>query len=334
MHWITSLSLLALITSALPAGDSRGATTDSPLQLEATITLTDVSGRIDHMTVDLGRGRLLVAELGNGSVDAIDLGSHRLVHRIAGLDQPQGIAFAPGPDLLVVASAGDGSVRFYRGDDFAPAGRIDLGEDADNVRLDPQTGRVVVGYGSGGLAIVDLAARAKTGEITLAAHPEGFQLAPDGARAFVNVPDARQIAVVDLAAGRQTAAWAVPELRSNFPMAVDVTGRLLVTVFRHPARLLLIDTATGMASAQLETCGDADDVFLDAKRSRIYLSCGAGAVDVFERKGTGLSRIARVDTGSGARTSLFVPEVDRLFVAVRAGLLGGDAKILVFRPAS
>jgi hypothetical protein len=41
-----------------------------------------------------------------------------------------------------------------------------------------------------------------------------------------------------------------------------------------------------------------------------------------------------IKTASGARTSLFVPKPDRLFVAARAGFfgLGSDAAILVFRP--
>jgi hypothetical protein len=83
--------------------------------------------------------------------------------------------------------------------------------------------------------------------------------------------------------------------------------------------------------AQAESCSDADDVFFDAARHLLYVSCGAGAVDVFRLAPT-LERVARVETRSGARTSLFVPELDRLFVAARAGLLGGAASILVLRP--
>ena len=86
----------------------------------------------------------------------------------------------------------------------------------------------------------------------------------------------------------------------------------------------------------IETCGDADDVFFDNARQRIYVSCGAGSVDVFQQGATGYRLLGRVKSSSGARTSLFVPELDRLFVAARAGYfgLGSDAAILVFRPQS
>jgi hypothetical protein len=301
--------LLGLLSS------SASVRAEEALSLEGKIALPGVVGRIDHMAVDLARKRLLVAALGNGSLEIVDLaGTHR-VKQVVGLHEPQGIAYAQKPDLVAVASAGDGTVRFYRGEDLAPAGSLALGSDADNVRIDPRTGNVIVGYGSGGLAIIDPEKRSKIGNIKLAAHPESFQ-----------------IAVVDLAAAKQIARWTVPGLSANFPLALDGSGTTVAAVFRHPAKLVLLNPETGAATQQLDTCGDADDVFFDTKRRRIYVSCGAGAVDVFQDDAAGYHPVARVETSSGARTSLFVPELDRLYIAARAGLLGSDAAILVFRP--
>jgi len=330
---LAPIALLSLLFSLLP-GVSRAAEPVRPLVLERTIPLPDVSGRIDHMAVDLRRGRLFVAELGNGSVEAVDLASGKAVHRVAGLKEPQGVGYDPATDLLAVASAGDGSVRLFRGEDLQPAGTIALGEDADNVRLDPRSGHLVVGYGSGGLATLDPAGRSVMGIVKLPAHPEGFQLDPDAGHAYVNLPDAGQVAVVDLQAGKQVAGWRVPGgLRANFSMALDATAGVIATVFRSPARLVLLDTRTGAVTTSLFTCGDADDVFFDPKRRRLYVSCGEGAVDVVQQDTAGDRLLARIRTQSGARTSLFVPELDRLFVAARAGLLGTDAALLVFRPA-
>jgi hypothetical protein len=302
------------------------------LSLEGKIALPGVAGRIDHMAVDLGRKRLLVAALGNGTLEIVDLAGGHGVKQVPGLREPQGVAYLQKPDLVVVASAGDGTVRFFRGEDLAPVGSLALGSDADNVRIDPRTGNVIVGYGSGGLAIIDPEKRAKISDIKLAAHPESFQLDPASSRVFANVPDAGQIAVVDLGTARQVASWKVQGLRANFPLAIDGSGMAVAVVFRHPATLVLLDTKTGATAQQLDTCGDADDVFFDAKRRRIYVSCGAGAVDVFQAGTAGYRPLARVETSSGARTSLFVPELDRLYIAARAGLVGSDAAILVFRP--
>jgi hypothetical protein len=322
--------ILALFLGLMVVATSARA--EEALSLEGKIALPGVAGRIDHMAVDLARKRLLVAALGNGSLEVVDLGGGRRVKQVSGLHEPQGVGYTQKPDLVAVASAGDGSVRFFRGEDLAPAGSLALGSDADNIRIDSRTGNVIVGYGNGGLAIIDPEKRIKTGDIKLAAHPESFQLDPLSGRVFVNVPDAGQIAVIDLAAAKQVASWTVPGLRANFPLAIDASGMAFAVVFRHPPKLVLLDTRTGAVIQQLDTCGDADDVFFDTKRRRIYVSCGAGVVDVFQSETAGYRPLARVDTSSGARTSLFVPELDRLYIAARAGLLGSEAAIFVFRP--
>ncbi|MFL5289823.1 MAG: YncE family protein [Rhodopila sp.] len=286
------------------------------------------------MAVDLKRGRLFVAELGNNTVDVVDLAAGRAIHRIDGLKEPQGIGYAPATGVVAVANAADGSVRFYRGEDYGELRRTELGDDADNIRLAPESGNFLVGYGSGAIATLDDDNGEVIGKAMLPAHPEGFRVSGDGRRALVNVPDAGQIAVVDLTTGKQTAAWRVPGLRENFPMAWDEASRVIAVVFRSPARLVLLDSDSGVVKETRETCGDADDVFFDKQRQRIYVSCGSGSVDVFGAQNGGHRLLARIATASGARTSLFVPELDRLFVAQRAGLLGSKAALLVFRPSS
>jgi DNA-binding beta-propeller fold protein YncE len=302
------------------------------LVLETTIPLPDVGGRIDHLAIDRARHRLIVAALGNGTIEVADLGTGKPRQRIDGLREPQGVAYADKADAVFVASAGDGSVRIFAADDLKPLGRIDLKKDADNIRVDPRNNNIVVGYGDGGLAVIDPMTRNVIGTIALQGHPEGFQIEKITGRAYVNVPDAKQIAVVDLDARRQIATWQVPGASSNFPMALDPAKSVLAAVFRSPPRLVLLDTRTGAVAANLPTCGDADDLFFDARRTRIYISCGAGEIAVFQGDGTAYRPMASVPTASGARTSLFVPELDRLFLAVRASLLGSAASIQAFRP--
>ena len=328
-RWAAWLASAVLVVLAGSPSVGLGAPTMPPLALEATIPLKGVDGRIDHLAVDLGRERLIVAELGNNTIDVIDLRARAVVHRIAGVKEPQGVAYLKGPDRIAVASAAEGTVRMFDAGDFSPAGVVELGDDADNLRVDGD--RLVVGYGAGALAWLDPTRGTKVLNIPLAGHPEGFQLHPRDSRVFVNVPDARQIAVVDRKAGDAVAAWSTEGLRSNFPLAINATGDSVATVFRSPSKLALYSTERGAISAQADTCGDADDVFFDAKRVRVYVSCGSGAVDVFEQKENGLSALGRVPTASGARTSLFVPELDRLFVAARASGRAAAA-ILVLRP--
>lgn len=298
----------------------------APLVLQAKIPLGPVVGRIDHMAVDLHHGRLFVAELGNNSVAVVDLDSRRVLRRIGGLSEPQGVGYEPTADMIYVANAGDGSVRLFRGDDLVAAGRIELGSDADNVRI--FAGQVLIGHGDGAIAVIDAASRRTIADIRLPAHPESFRVTSN--RIFVNLPDARQIAVIDRARRQRVALWRFGGARANFPMALDRGGARVITAFRDPPTLVVFDSRRGMVVAHHPVCGDADDVFVDTKRRLVYVSCGAGFIDIFAAADKYAVR-GRVATIPGARTALFVPERDRLYLAVRAAR-GQGAAIWVFKP--
>jgi len=325
-------SLIAAALLGMSAGQAwPQARETAGIELEAKIALGKVNGRIDHMAIDLARGRLFVAELGNDSVGVVDVKANNLLQRIAGLAEPQGVGYAPSTDTLYVANARGGSVRLYRGDGYTPAGAIELRDDADNIRVDPDRNRVMIGYGNGGIAAIEAASGRRIADITLKAHPESFQVARDGARIYVNLPGAQTIGVIDTAAGKQIATWPLPGMRGNFAMALDEEGQRVLVVFRNPAKLAAFAMADGALVTSVDTCGDVDDLFIDAKRQRIYVSCGEGFIDVLDKTNTPYRRIARMRTVAGARTSLFVPALDRLYVAVRAS--GSEpAAIWVWRP--
>jgi hypothetical protein len=322
---------LTLLLGGLPGARPTQAADAGGLQLEAKIPLGSVRGRIDHLAIDLARQRLFVAELGNNTVAVVDLQRQQVTQTLAGLSEPQGVGYLPSSDTLYVASAGDGTVRLFEGASLKPGVSISLGGDADNVRVDDAAHRVFVGYGSGALAVIDAMSRAMTATIALHGHPESFRLEEKGQRIFVNVPDAREVAVVDRASDSQVSSWPIQAFRANFPMALDEPRKRVFAVFRHPAKIAAFNTGTGATSATFETCGDADDVYVDAKRDRVYVICGEGVVDVIDPRPGAYRSLGRIPTGAGARTGLFAPELDRLFVAVRASV-SQPAAIWVLRP--
>jgi DNA-binding beta-propeller fold protein YncE len=327
---VRTLCAIAACAAAAPFVTSAWGA-EAPLVLEAKIPLGQVRGRIDHLAVDVGRQRLFVAELGNDSVGVVDLAHHALLRTLTGLHEPQGLGYEPTTDTLYVANAGDGAVQLFQGTDLTPAGRIELGEDADNIRIDPNTHRVVVGYGKGALAIIDPVSSKKIGDIKLKGHPESFQITADGSQGFVNVPDAHEIAAVNFGQGRQTSSWAPGFLLSNYPMSLDKAAGRIHVVFRHPATLAAFDVRSGNKLYSIATCGDSDDVFFDSKRSRAYVSCGEGFIEVITDQGKNYAEEVKLATIGGARTSLFVPELDRYFLAVRASDQA-PAAIWVFKP--
>src|SRR5215470_1457567 len=293
MRTVRALPAAFVLVAAAWSFDAVGQTPE-PLVLEAKIPLGDVKGRIDHLAFDPARKRLFVAELGNDTVGVVDIEARRVVHVISGLKGPQGTGYVAADDTVYVANAGEGSVRIYRATDYGEVGRIDVGKDADNLLVDAAGQRVFVGFGEGALAVIDPVSRRMVAHIPLGAHPEGFQfagarraegfqLAAAAGRIFVNLPRLRQIAVVDPAAESRTATWPM-KAADNFPMTLDEAAQRVIVAFRRPPLLGVFSMRDGASVAELETCGDADDLFMDPRRHRVYVVCGEGFVDVFEAR--------------------------------------------------
>jgi DNA-binding beta-propeller fold protein YncE len=288
-----------------------------PLQLQQTIPLPGVERRIDHFAFDAGADRLFVCALGNNTVEVLDLRKGERVHALSGLGAPQGLDYIPELNRLFVTNDKGGVCNIYDAKSFQLIGKVDFQDDADNVRYDNTTRRVYIGFGSGGIGIINAADGKQVGSIKLSAHPEAFELEKQGKRIFVNVPNARQVAVVDRDKGEVIATWKTDLAFGNFPMALDEANHRLFVGCRLPSRLVVLNTDSGDVVAKIEISGDSDDIFYDSKRHRIYAICGAGKIDVIEQiDANSYKPSTKIDTAPGARTGLFVPESDTLAVAV------------------
>jgi len=309
MRLLAAPFVFAIVATAQP---------NAPLRLEKTISLPDVQGRIDHMSIDVKNQRFFMAALGNNTVEVIDVAHGKRIHSIPGLHEPQGVLYLPDVNKLYVANGDDGTLRIFDGASYEPIKSIKLGDDADNVRFDAVAKHVYVGYGSGALAVLNEDGT-KLAEIALDAHPESFQLEKNGPRLFVNLPKSRKVAVVDRTKGSVVAIWRTGGAFSNYPMALDEKDRRLFIVCRVPPRLLVLDTNTGRVVENLPVIGDSDDVFYDIARKRIYATGGEGGISVYQQENADhYKEIAKIPTVKGARTSFFSPDLSELFVAVRA----------------
>jgi hypothetical protein len=192
--------------------------------------------------------------------------------------------------------------------------------------------RVFVGYGDGAVAAIPAKKPAVLAKADVGAHPEAFEIETAGRRLFVNAEAAAEVVVVDRFDMTVKARWKLGGARANFPMALDEPGGRLLVGCRAPASVVMLATSDGKVVGKAECSDDPDDVFVDAKRNRVYVSCGAGAVDVFDRPDADhLTLLAKVPTRRSARTALFDAASERLFVAVPKD---GDrgAEIRVFAP--
>lgn len=218
-----------------------------------------------------------------------------------------------------------GKLYIYNGTTFDLMTSIDFGDDVDNLRYVAAERRVYVGYGNektGAIGMVDAPTNKRlTEEFKLGAHPESFQLAALGPNIYVNLPDLKQIAVINRSTHLIT-RWPLT-FESNFPMALDEPDHRLFVAIRTPPELAVFDTNSGRLAAALPTVQDADDLYYDSARKRVYISGGEGHISVFQQDDPDHYRLlAKVHSSLGARTAGYFGKgrrgFDRFYLAVPA----------------
>src|SRR5260370_34799054 len=229
---------MALAGNCLAAAESSGA----ELQLKQTIPLPGVEGRIDHLDADADGERLFVGALGNNTADVRDLRKGERVHTISGLGSPQGLVYIAELNRLFVANDKGGICKIYDAKSFQTVGELNFKDDADNVRFDSAAKKIYVGFGSGGIAVVNAVDGKQIGSIKLSAHPEAFELEKNGERIFVNVPNSRHVAVIDRKKGGVIANWKKDGAFWNFPMAFDEANHPVFIGCRTPSKLVVLIT--------------------------------------------------------------------------------------------
>src|SRR5437667_2055015 len=336
MKNITTLCLAALICGSLALSqDQPGAPEKGPLLLVQEIPLPNVGGRIDHFTFDPKRKRVIGAALGNNTVEVVDTLAGRDVHSITGAAAPQGVVYVSELNRLFVANGTDGKLRVYDGDTFKLLNTLDIGEDADNVRYDPAEKRVYVAYGGdeeGGIAVIDAAIGKRPDDVAkLDAHPESFQIAVSRPVIYANIATKAKVVLIDRNTHKVT-DWLLRTGKANYPMALDEADHRIFVVTRRPAQLVVIDSDSGAMVASVACVNDADDLYYDAGRKRIYIPGGEGFLSVIQQTDRDhYQSLAKVPTTIGARTGLWYEKRDRFYLAVPAGSKQGAA-LWVYAP--
>lgn len=313
--------LFALSITAVAQEQAASSDELAPLVLVRIIAMPDVEGRFDHMGVDPKSNRVFAAVYGNDSVEVSDVARGRRIQSIrAGFIKPQMAAYIPDLNRIVVSNEGDGSCKIFDADTYKLIDTVKFPDDADQLRYDPATKRVYVGYGDGAIGMFDAATNKRIeGDFELGAHPESFQLEEKGPRIFVNLASISQIAVIDRNT-HKIEKWKLEEAGTNFPMALDEVHHRLFVAARRPARLLVLDTDSGKVIASLPGASDTDDMWYDPTRKRIYIPSGEGFIFVYQQIDPNrYERIAKIPSAIGARTSVYYGQVGKhnsLYLAV------------------
>jgi DNA-binding beta-propeller fold protein YncE len=311
----------------------------APLHLVQTLTMDKgVTGRFDHMAVDIQGGRLFLTAADHHSIQIFDLKSGKWMRSITGLGKPAGIVYVPETNR-VLFSDGAGSYNVLDAATYKIVGTVKLLDDADSIGFDRDAnimyvinGGKDVGEKFSRLTIVDTKNQKSLGEIKIdGERVEAMALEKGGPRLFINVTALNKVAVLDRKTRTLTTTWDLSDAKENVSMAFDEAGHRLFVATRQPGRLIVLNSDTGKVVASLPAAGGVDDLAYDAARKRIYMSAGEGFVNVYQQKTPDTyEAFAQIATGPGARNSRFVPEQNRLYVAVPAGKDGKPAEVQIY----
>jgi DNA-binding beta-propeller fold protein YncE len=294
------------------------------LKLVQSIPLPDVDGRIDHFSIDVNGRRAFLAALTKNTIEVVDLKAGRVIQTLPGFAKPQGVCFVAELNRLFVATGTDGALTMLDGTTLAVLHTANVSLGADAIGYDSRWKTLYVGSGggdankeSGDLTVFSAVTGAPIAAIVTDAHAGGSVVERRGRHLYVLVPERAEVLVLDRKTRAQVVKWTIPGIQKNVAVDLDENHQRLFLGVRTPASVVVLDSTSGAVVASIPTVGTLDGLSYDPVTRRIYTSGGEGFVDVTQQiDADHYERIARIPTGPTARTSMFVPEWRRLFVAV------------------
>jgi hypothetical protein len=306
-----------------------------PLKLIATTPMPGFTGDFDHFGLDLKGNRLFLASENQKTVEVFDLRTGERIHSITGFGQPLTMAYLAESNRLIVTDGGDtDAVELVDTKNYKIINTLKLGPGVDHGVYNPTNKYFYVENGGGAegkthvLTIIDTKSFKQVGEIVglPGSSNEGMVIDHAGKKLYVNLTGTDEVGVIDLNTRQFIARWPLPDAHVAHAITLDEPNHRLFTATRNPPQFIVFNTDNGKIVTSLPCVSVNSDMSLDVARRRIYVT-GSDMASVFEQRDADhYEHIAEVPTAFRAKSSIFVPELKRLYVA-DSGKGKPDAKL-------
>ena len=299
-----------------------------PLKLAQTIALPGLKdGDFDHFQVDPVGMRLFLAAEDNSAIEVIDLRTNKVIQKITGTKAPHSMGYNTElKKLYVVDDGGPNQVEVFDGMTFKLLTTIPMDAHADVSIYDPATQLFYVGNGGRQakedytlISVIDTKTDKKVADIKIDADRiETIRFEAKVPRMFTNMYYKGLVAVIDRTKQSVVATWNFAQEGKNFAsMALDEADHRLFVHARDPGKVLVIDSESGKLITSLPCVGDYDDAIYDPGTRRLYL-IGTPFLKVWQKseEGDRYDTLGQVPTAFHAQTGIFVPQLNRLYIAV------------------
>jgi DNA-binding beta-propeller fold protein YncE len=306
----TALCAMVVVLSTAQAGEPS-------LKLIQTIELQGKAGKLDHLVVDSKGQRLFLANKVNSTLDIVDLARGKLLKQVTGQGGAQGVAYAADLDRIYVALGTGGFCNIFDAKNYKLLKTVKFTDDADNIRYNARSHRVYVAHAENALGVIDAKTFEIRADIKLPGPAEAFQLESTRPRLYLNAPSSSEVTVIDTDKNEIAGRHKLTLAGGNYGMALDETNHRLFIGCRTKPMIVIMDTDSGKEITSVAIPADTDDVFYDAKRKRIYASCGEGSIAVIRQiDADHYESLEKIATVKDARTSYFDQETGRLYLGV------------------
>jgi DNA-binding beta-propeller fold protein YncE len=290
---------------------------ETALKKVQAIELEGKPGKLDHLIVDSKGQRLFLANKVNNTVDVVDLKAGKLLKQLKGQGGAQGLAFAPDLDRLFVALGDGGVVNVFDTKDYSLLKSPKFKDDADNIRYNQKNHMVYVAHADNSLGVIDAKTMAVKTDIKLPASAEAFQIEEKRPRLYLNTPSPAEVVVIDTDKNEIITRYPTKSASGNHPLALDEENHRIFVGCRKEPMMIVVDSESGKEVKTVGIPGDVDDLYFDAKRKRIYASCGEGFIAVIRQTSADNYELQeKIATVKDARTCYFDPDTSRLYLAV------------------
>lgn len=310
---IFSLCLARLAASFAQAQPSTPVSAGSgPYHVSQTFQVGGEGGW-DYLTVDPAHKLLYVPRSTHTMV--LDATTGKTVADIPGQKRNHGVAIVPSAGRGFITDGADASVTVFDLKNYSVLGKVKTAEDADGVIYDPASSKVLVVCGDAGVVIpiapdLDIASGKAEPPVELGGKPE-FLAADGQGKAYINLVDKDQVAVVDTKAMKVLNKWPTAPGGSPVGMSMDVAHRRLFIGCRKPQKLIVMSADDGKVLADLPIGAGVDATKFDGDA---FASCGDGTLTVAREMDGKCQVFQTVQTRRGARTMGVDPSSHTLYL--------------------
>jgi DNA-binding beta-propeller fold protein YncE len=293
-------------------------------KLVATTVLPGYTGDFDHFAVDLKGKRLFLTAEDHKSVEVFDLDG-KWSRSIAGFTMPHAVLFLPDANRLMVTDGDEtiGQVVLVDGKDYKIIDKIKLPNGVDGATFNPVDKTYFVesdGAETGGkthlISIIDAKNFKLVGSISVPGnHSEAMAVDPEGKNLYINLTGPKTVGVVDLKSRQLIAQWLIPNAEVPNAIVIDAANHRLFVATRKPPKFFVYNIDTGTVVTSLDCVDMNDDMWFDVPHKRIYIS-GTEKMSILEQRDADhYTKIMDFPTAYRGKTSLLVPQLNRLYVA-------------------